>query len=60
MKKSAGRAMRRKLAAANRKTDSDKKQAMNERKLLHFSNCNGPFKKQPKFLSNLKGAKNES
>ena len=55
MQKSAGRAMRRKLAAVNRKTDSDKKQAVNEQKLLHFSHCNGPFKKKPRFLSNLKG-----
>ena len=55
MRKSAGRAMRRRLEAANRKTDSDKKQAINERKLLHFSNMNGVFKGKPRFLSNLKG-----
>ena len=47
--------MRRRLEAANRKTDSDKKQAINERKLLHFSNMNGVFKDKPRFLSNLKG-----
>lgn len=56
MRKSAGRAMRRRVAAANRKSDSDKKQAINERKLLHFSNGNGVFKNKPMFLSNLKGA----
>lgn len=56
MRKSAGRAMRRRVAAANRKSDSDKKQAINERKLLHFSNMNGEFKKRPRFLSLLKRA----
>ena len=55
MKKSAGRRLRRQIAAANRKTDSDKKQAINERKLLHFSHLNGVFKGKPRFLSNLKG-----
>lgn len=56
MKKSAGRRLRRQIAAVNRREDSDKKQAINERKLLHFSNMNGPFKKKPRFLSLLKGA----
>jgi len=55
MKKSAGRKLRRQITAANRKTDSDKKQAINERKLLHFSHLNGVFKGKPRFLSNLKG-----
>ena len=56
MKKSAGRKMRLQIAAANRKEDSDKKQAINEKKLLHFSHMNGEFKKIPRFLSLLKGA----
>ena len=56
MKKSAGRKQRRMLIAANRKSESDKKQTMNEQKLMHWSHCNGPFKKQPRFLSTLKGA----
>jgi len=56
MKKSAGRRLRRQITAANSKGDSDKKQAINERKLLHFSNMNGEFKKMPGFLSLLKGA----
>lgn len=56
MKKSAGRRLRRQIAAVNRREDSDKKQAINERKLLHFSNGNGVFKNKPMFLSNLKGA----
>ena len=56
MKKSAGRRLRRQIAAVNRRGDSDKKQAINERKLLHFSNMNGEFKKRPRFLSLLKGA----
>ena len=56
MKKSAGRRLRRQIAAVNRRRDSDKKQAINERKLLHFSNGNGVFKDRPMFLSNLKGA----
>ena len=56
MKKSAGRRLRRQIAAVNRRIDSDKKQAINERKLLHFSNGNGVFKDKPMFLSNLKGA----
>ena len=56
MKKSAGRKLRRQITAASRKEDSDKKQAINEQKLLHFSNMNGEFKKKPRFLSLLKGA----
>jgi hypothetical protein len=56
MKKSAGRKLRRQITAANRKEDSDKKQAINERRLLHFSNMNGEFKKKPRFLGLLKGA----
>ena len=56
MKKSAGRKLRRQITAANSKGDSDKKQAINERKLLHFSNMNGEFKKRPRFLSLLKRA----
>ena len=56
MKKSAGRKLRRQITEANRKKDSDKKQAINERRLLHFSNMNGEFKKKPRFLSLLKGA----
>ena len=56
MKKSAGRRLRRQIAAVNRRIDSDKKQAINEQKLLHFSNMNGEFKKRPRFLSFLKGA----
>lgn len=44
MKKNPGRRMRRQFAAMNRKKQSGKKQAINEQKLLHFSNMNGPFK----------------
>lgn len=54
MKKSAGRRLRRQIAATNRREDSDKKQAINEQKLLHFSRMNGEFKKKPRFLSLLK------
>ena len=55
MKKSAGRAGRRRLIAANRKSESAKKQALNERKLLHFSKGTGEFAGKPRLLSNLKG-----
>lgn len=56
MKKSAGRRLRRQITAANRREDSDKKQAINEQKLLHFSHLNGEFRGKLQFLSLLKGA----
>lgn len=56
MKKSAGRRLRRQIAAANRREDSDKKQAINEQKLLHFSRMNGEFRNKLRSLSLLKGA----
>ena len=55
MKKNAGRANRRRLSKAIHTKNSAKKQAVNERKLLHFSRSIGEFKDKPRLLINLKG-----